>query len=115
MKTNPLPVKTGNTTRKAGESEGISISPIYKEVCRVDDDHYRLVLRTDDYSKRMSKFLILMGIAKHDFPDLEDSDFEIVVYGGDRRKRIPGLEFSLPEGSVIPADYENIGTLEPTI
>jgi hypothetical protein len=72
----------------------------------------RISFRTDDYSKKVSKFDRLIEEAQKDFPGLKREDIDYIVYGGDRIKRIPGIEFPLPSGVEIPKDYRQVDRLE---
>jgi hypothetical protein len=90
-------------------------NPVIKEFCRTQINEYRGVLLTDDYSHMFSKVLSLVKIAKTDFPSLTDDQIEIVVYGGNRRKRIMGIEFPIPSQTKIPNDYQEVSRLEYTL
>lgn len=72
----------------------------------------RVALRTDDYSKEITKLDRLIAEAQKDFPSLKREEIVFIVYGGDRINGIPGIEFPLPAGSVPPNDYTEVHRLE---
>ncbi len=80
-----------------------------------------LSVRTDDYSTRMPKMKqladLLIGDALQFEPPLEidPEDVSIVIYGGDRIKKIPGIEVRIPSGYVVSQQYVQRQTSEFTI
>lgn len=70
-----------------------------------------LSLRTDDYSTSMTKMNQLAGLLISDAllfkPPLEITTDEIsmVVYGGDRINKIPGVEAVIPSGHFVSQQY----------
>jgi hypothetical protein len=62
---------------------------------------WRCAISTNTHGRRLSFVLGLVAIAKQDAPTLTDDDIEVVVYGGERRRKMYGVEFDskvLPEG-----------------
>lgn len=70
------------------------------------------VLRTDTYANSLAHFEMLFAEAKKDFPSLEPGKVEVIRYGGDRYARTHGIEFLIPEGAIIPPEYQPIENLE---
>jgi len=70
----------------------------------------KCVIRTNSYSSSLSYFNELIEIAKNDFPELIDDNIEIVQYGGERIKRIFGIEFY--PTNYVPSSYNEIQNLE---
>lgn len=71
----------------------------------------RVIIRTNCYTSTFSHFLMLKSVLDKDFPDV-DIDPEIIQYGGRHYKRTFGLEFTLPQGSSVPQEYDEVGQLE---
>lgn len=75
----------------------------------------RCAILTDDYSNNLQRILDLFKEAQKDFPQLEPSDVKVVQYGGNRIKRIFGLEFDVPENAHVPTTYVGVSAFEPLI
>ena len=75
----------------------------------------RLIVRTNSYGHGLEFIEALVAEAMKDFPQLKRSDITVEKYGGDRIKRIWGVEFDLPQQTAMPLNYVDIGTLHPTI
>ncbi len=71
-------------------------------------------IRENNYGKSLSKFNRLLAEAQKDFPDLKDSDVEVVTYGGERLKHIMAIEF-VPRGHSIPDTYTVVNEVELTL
>lgn len=84
---------------------------IIKEFCKTDNG-YRVILRSDTYMKTLEYVTILVTYARRDF-SLNDSEIEIVKYGGQRYAKTTGIEFDTK--TKPPAEYQEIEQLEFTI
>jgi len=71
----------------------------------------RCFIRNRGYNHSLSHIQGLFEVAKIDFPNLQISDVEIVIYSGSRIKGIMGIEFKPP--SPIPPNYRIIDSVEP--
>lgn len=74
----------------------------------------RCAIISNSYNKSFEAITKLRSVIMSDFPDLTDSEIELVVYGGRRIKGIMGLEFS-PGSSPVPASYTLCSQLETTL
>ena len=63
------------------------------------------VIRTHTYAHSMTYFAALTSAAKVDFPTLTDDEIIVRSYGGERFKRMSGIEFAVPECCVVPEAY----------
>lgn len=81
---------------------------IRKEAEQNKQGTWRCAVSANTYGKRLSFLLELVAIAKQDVPTLNDDDIEVVVYGGDRRRKMYGVEF---DSKVLPEGYTDT-TLE---
>ena len=54
-------------------------------------------LYTQSYGKSIHHLNSLFTEAKKDFPNLDDKDVELVVFGGDSKKYIHGIRFLIPQ------------------
>ena len=86
-------------------------SKLIREVEHPDGHPSLCSIRTDSYAHTFSHFVRLVGAASLDFPELCGDDIEIVTYGGDRIRRICGIEFRVPR-SAVPATYTAVRQLE---
>ncbi len=75
----------------------------------------RAIFRTNTYAKGLDHINYMFEEAKKDFPDLEMNQVEVVEYGGDRIKRIMGIEFDVQNPSDIPSNYTELAVIHPTI
>jgi hypothetical protein len=75
----------------------------------------RCVIRESHYGHTLDYINRLFAEARKDFPYLQAKDIEIVVYGGDRIKRMMGIEFNAPDVSFVPSDYVTVAELELTL
>ncbi len=57
------------------------------------------------YGKSPTVIKEYIKIAKRDFWGLKDSDIQIVIFDGDRKRGVMGIRFKIPEGAVVPSDY----------
>lgn len=73
------------------------------------------VIRTENYGSSMKYFRYLVGVAKQDFPYLDEENIEIKHYAGERYKKTFGIEFKVPNGYSVPSDYQLIQNLEYTL
>lgn len=74
---------------------------IRKEAEQNKQGTWRCAVSTNAYGKSLGYILELAEIARQDVPTLTDDDIDVVVYGGDRRRKMYGVEFDskvLPEG-----------------
>ena len=80
----------------------------------------RLVVRANNYGSSLAKFDELFDVMAADALtfeppiELDREDVEVVHYGGERYAKTFGLEVTIPEGHVIPADYMRIQQTELT-
>ncbi len=63
------------------------------------------------YSSQLSVIQQAAAVARADFPWLTDDDIKLERYGGDRIKRMHGIEFVVADIELIPNDYTLIGEL----
>ena len=71
----------------------------------------RIIIRTNCFTSTFKHFVMLKAILDGDFPDI-DVEPEVTHYGGRHYKGTFGLEFTLPMGSPVPQEYEEIGQVE---
>lgn len=73
----------------------------------------KIIIRTDLYTKSFDHILMLKEQLETDFPGLiNDSELDIVVYGGERYKGTYGLEIDIPINTKMPKDYNEVKTVE---
>ncbi len=72
------------------------------------------VIRTQTYAKSFAYISSLVAAAKADWTHLTDDDIRLVYFGGDRYARTFGIEFDLPDTTVVPEGYKAIQELELT-
>jgi hypothetical protein len=65
------------------------------------------VVRSNTYNSSFEHLQKLRDLAWADFPLLQDEDLIVRQYGGDRIKRIFGLEFRVPQ-ETIPVSYHEL-------
>ena len=63
------------------------------------------ILTSRYYDDSLAYFLFLFGIAKKDFPELEEKDCKTHQYAGRFRKGMRGLEFSI-KADAMPEEYK---------
>jgi len=62
-------------------------------------------ISTDDYETSLAKINRLVWEIRQDFPTVKDTDIKIVLRDGSSRHGQMIVEFYLPDGVEIPADY----------
>jgi hypothetical protein len=72
---------------------------------------YRCAIGTNCYAKSLAYIHQLFELAKADYPTLTDDKIDIMVYGGDRRRKMYAIEFEVAE--LVEGYVET--TLEPTL
>jgi len=77
---------------------------LIKEFSRASNGVF-CVIRTRTYAHSMTYFTALVKAAKVDFPSLTDEKIIIRHYGGERFKRMSGIEFAVPQCCVVPEAY----------
>jgi len=75
----------------------------------------RCILRTDAYGKSVEKFNQLVAAAQADFPQLLPEDVEVVFSRDQVYARMTGIEFDMPDDTVIPADYTTVPEVKSTL
>ena len=65
----------------------------------------RASLHADHYGSSLSHFKKMFAELKRDFPWIWPKDVEVVEYGGDRIKRIWGIEVIVNDLIAVPAPY----------
>lgn len=65
-----------------------------------------IILRTRTYGSSLQYLNGLYRVALRSFPGIEQQNVNVIQYGGERYKRTFGIEFFVPPGTEIPADYE---------
>lgn len=81
----------------------------------------RIIVRADNYGSSLAKFDELFDIMSTDMLtfqppiELDREDVEVVHYAGRRYAHTFGLEVSIPEGHVVPAEYVRVPTVESTL
>lgn len=68
------------------------------------------IIRSNCYGSQYNYIKQLVAEACRDFPDLDDDDFQIVQFGGQRYARTFGIQFTTSE--LPPESYEVISRLE---
>ena len=58
---------------------------------------YRCAIGTNCYAKTLAYINQLVAIAKADYPTLTDDKIEVMVYGGDRRRKMYAIELEVAE------------------
>lgn len=73
------------------------------------------IVRTRTYAESLAYFDELFAEAQKDFPALMRSDVSVKHYGGDSIKGTYGIEFTIPANLTVPATYEPIARVYPTL
>jgi len=76
---------------------------------------FRCAISTNCYGSSLAFLQELFAEAKKDFPHLQEADMEVVLYGGNTRRHIYGLEFTLSEDAVMPETYVKCEFLTPML
>jgi len=85
---------------------------IIKTACLNVNGEYLVSLRGDHYSHRFTWVNSLVAEALHDYPHLKPEEINVVIYGGERFKRVLGIEFLM---SYHTQDYDVIHQPELTL
>lgn len=94
--------------------EFVTNNPIIKHYVVNKIKNITFALYIDDFGKGINKILALVNTAKREFPGLTNNDIQLETYGGSHIHQI-AIEFTRPEGTIIPAGYTQVITLEPTL
>jgi hypothetical protein len=77
-----------------------------------DSGRKRCVIRTNTYTHTVAHFNMLAAEIKKDFPQLPESEFDVVHYAGERINQIFGIEFNIIGDA--PEDYVKVSYPERT-
>lgn len=86
-----------------------------KQYCRKGVDTVVLIANHHNYSKSFDLIFAFAEELYKDFPILRSPDIVVVIYGGDRYKRMIGVEAHIPNDVFIPVEYKEIKELEFTL
>ena len=81
----------------------------------VIDYNGHCVIRSNSYSHHLDYVNAMFAIAQEDFPELETSQCELVIYGGQMYKNTMGLEFHPGPDVTVPDSYRHIAYAELTL
>ncbi len=76
----------------------------------VAGEHTHATIYTRSYAKSFDHVQSLVDEARADYPDVKDSDIRVVVFAGERRNRMLGVEFEVEQ---IKDGYFVVNNPEP--